>query len=85
MKMPAVITGVEEYGLFAQGTELPAEGFIHISSLADDYYRYDAATRSLEGRRERRFQLGDVIEVEVAHVNLERRELDFRLVASSGG
>ena len=36
-----MITGVQRFGLFAQGTELPAEGFIHISTLEDDYYEYD--------------------------------------------
>lgn len=78
-RLPAVITGVEEYGLFAQGTELPADGFIHISSLVNDYYTYDSKTRALEGRRGNRFQLGGLLTVEVAHVNLERRELDFRI------
>ena len=40
--MDAVITGVEDFGLFAQGIELPAEGLIPIDTLRDDRYRYDA-------------------------------------------
>ena len=40
-EMDAVITGVEEFGLFAQGIELPAEGLVHVTSLADDYYSFD--------------------------------------------
>jgi ribonuclease R len=81
-EMDAVITGVEEFGLFAQGIELPAEGFIHISSLQDDYYRFERASHSLTGHRAgNRFRLGDVIRVTVAHVDVDRRELDFRLVA----
>ena len=43
MQMTAVITGVEDFGLFAQGVDLPAEGLIHVSTLADDYYRFDPA------------------------------------------
>jgi ribonuclease R len=81
-EMDAVITGVERFGLFAQGTHLPAEGLIHINSLQDDYYSYDARAHSLAGRREgNSFRLGDLIRVEVAHVDVDRRELDFRLVA----
>jgi ribonuclease R len=80
--MDAVITGVEEFGLFAQGIELPAEGLIHISSLAGDYYRYEKASHSLVGRRAgNTFRLGDTVTVTVARVDIDRRELDFRLVA----
>lgn len=82
MRMEAVITGVEEFGIFAQGRELPAEGFLSVSSLQDDFYRFDATTHSLVGHRSgHQFRLGDTITVEVAHVDLARRELDFRLVS----
>jgi ribonuclease R len=81
MQMRAVITGVEEFGIFAEGIELPAEGFIAVSSLHDDYYRFEAATHSLTGHRTgHQFRLGDAITVEIAHVDLARRELDLRLI-----
>lgn len=80
-EMDAVLTGVEDFGLFAQGIELPAEGFVHVSALEDDYYDYEASTHTLRGRRGNRYRLGDVVRVEVAHVDIDRRELDFRLVS----
>ena len=84
-QMDAVITGVEDFGLFAQGVELPAEGLVHVDSLADDFYRFDRDTHSLAGYRSgNRFRLGDVIRVEVAHVDVDRRELDFRVVKKIG-
>jgi ribonuclease R len=84
-QMDAVITGVEEFGLFAQGVELPAEGLVHVDSLGDDYYRYDRDTHSLAGYRSKnRYRLGDVIRVEVAHVDVDKRELDFRIVKKIG-
>jgi ribonuclease R len=80
-QMDAVVTGVEEYGLFAMGVELPAEGLIPVTTLADDYYRYDGRTHTLSGHRSgNTFRLGDRIRVEVARVELDRRELDFRIV-----
>ncbi len=80
-QMDAVITGVEKFGLFAQGVELPAEGLIHVSALQDDHYRYDQRSHSLVGNRAgNAFRLGDVIRVEVARVDVDRRELDFRIV-----
>lgn len=83
--MDAVITGVEDFGLFAQGVELPAEGLIHVDTLSDDFYRYDSATHSLAGYRSgNRYRLGDVIRVEVAHVDIDKRELDLRIVKRVG-
>ena len=83
--MNAVITGVEDFGLFVQGVELPADGLVHISSLQDDYYRYDATSHSLVGHREgHRYRLGDLVNVEVMRVDVDRRELDFRIVPASG-
>jgi len=79
--LEAVITGVEQFGLFAQGIELPAEGMIRIEALADDFYRYDRQTHSLTGYRHgQSYRLGDLVQVEIAHVDVDRRELDFRLV-----
>ncbi|MCC6125844.1 MAG: ribonuclease R [Pirellulales bacterium] len=81
-EMEAVVTGVESYGLFVQGVQLPAEGLIHVDSLADDYYDFDRASHTLAGRRAgNAFRLGDLLRVVVARVDLERRELDFRLAA----
>ncbi|MHB8970194.1 MAG: ribonuclease R [Pirellulaceae bacterium] len=85
LRMTAIITGVEDFGLFVQGVELPADGLVHISSLHDDYYRYDAPTHSLAGHREgHRYRLGDRVEVEVVRVDVDRRELDFRIVSTAG-
>lgn len=80
-EMDAVITGVESFGLFLQGVELPAEGFVHVDALADDYYRFDRTTHTLCGYRAGNvYRLGDVVRVAVARVDIDRRELDFRLV-----
>jgi len=82
-EMDAVVTGVQSFGLFVQGVELPAEGLIHAESLTDDYYHYDQATHTLAGHRSGNvFRLGDLVRVVVARVDMDRRELDFRLAPS---
>lgn len=79
-QLDAVITGVADYGFFAQAERFPAEGLIHISSLVDDYYWFDESSHTLEGKRtKRRFRLGDRVRVEVARVDVQRRMLDLRL------
>lgn len=80
-QMEAVVTGVEDFGLFAQGIELPAEGLIRTETLADDYYRYDRSTHSLTGHRQgNSYRLGDIVQVEIVRVDIDRRELDLRMV-----
>jgi ribonuclease R len=80
-RFDAVITGVADYGFYAQVEQFPAEGLVHISSLVDDFYQFDEAGHTLEGKRSRRrFRLGDRVKVEVARVDIQKRMLDFRLV-----
>ena len=84
-EMDAVVTGVEPFGLFVQGLAIPAEGLVPLDSLPDDIYRYDKASHTLAGRRPgRSFRLGDRVRVAVARVDLDRRSLDFRLLAEGG-
>jgi ribonuclease R len=83
--MNAVVTGVEAFGLFVQGLELPAEGLVTLESLPDDSYRFERASHTLIGRRPgNSFRLGDRVRVTVFRVDLERRTLDFRLVEHGG-
>lgn len=79
----AVITGVAEYGFFCLLEEIPAEGLVHLSTLDDDLYDFDRAAQAIVGRRSgRRHQLGEAVEVVVARVDVDRRQLDLRLAGS---
>jgi ribonuclease R len=85
MEMEVIITGVADYGFFGQAEQLPVEGLVHISTLTDDYYYYDEATHSLTGRRTgRHYQLGARVHVQVVRVDLQRRQLDFRVTRLAG-
>ncbi len=84
MEMDAVITGVEQYGLFAQGTELPATGFISIDSLPNDRYFFDRGTRTLQGHRpDSVFRLGNPVRIRVVSADPDRREVEYALVSGS--
>lgn len=74
----AIIIGVEDFGLFCRLVELPVEGLLHVTSLADDFYYLEAGSHTLVGRRSgTRHRLGDRISVRVARVDVDRRELDL--------
>ncbi|WP_020468732.1 ribonuclease R [Zavarzinella formosa] len=80
-QMEATITGVAEYGFFATGVEFPAEGLVRIASLSMDYFEFDPDALTLEGRKTGiLFRLGDRLTVEVAKVDIPRRQLDFTVV-----
>jgi len=75
------IAGVTGFGMFILLDEVLVEGLVRLSSLVDDYYHYDETSWSLTGRRsKRRFQLGDRVEVQVARVDPESREIDLELL-----
>jgi len=81
LELEVVITGVADYGFFAQAQALPIEGRVHVSTLIDDYYHFDESTHSLEGQRTgKRYRLGDRVQAKVVRVDVPRRQLDFRLV-----
>ena len=80
-ELDATITGVEKFGLFCQGIQLPAEGLLPIESLPDDRYDYDERAHTLVGRRRGRvFRLGGTVRVRVAAVDLVNRTLRWEIV-----
>ena len=84
-KFQAIIISVEDFGFFARMVEIPAEGLVHITALADDFYYLEHATHTLIGRRGgARYRLGDKVEVVVARVDIDRRELDLRIAGIEG-
>ncbi len=81
-QMEAVITGVDRYGFFCRGILIPAEGLVHISTIpGNDHYEFDRAQMALVGRGTGElYRLGDKVKVQVSHVDVDQRELNFKLV-----
>ena len=77
----AVISGLTDFGIYAEISENMCEGMISVQSLGDDFYEFDEDNYRLIGRNTGKvLQLGDPIRIEVKNVNLLRRQLDFALV-----
>ena len=76
-----LVVSVQPFGFFVELEEVFIEGLVHVNSLGDDYYQFEEETHSLTGMsRRRRFTIGDPVTVLVHKVDVERREIDFRLV-----
>ena len=77
----AVISGVTEWGLYAEINDNKCEGMIPMRTLQDDYYEFDDANYCIIGRRTRRkFTIGDPVYIRIVRANLDRKQLDFELV-----
>ena len=74
------ITGVSAFGLFIELIEHFVEGLVHVSTMADDYYRFVERAHILRGENTGRvYRLGDKVSVQVIKVDMERRQVDLGL------
>jgi len=75
------ITGVAPFGLFVELIEHYVEGLVHVSSMADDYYRFVEQEHVLRGEHTKKmYRLGDRVDVQVVRVDMERRQVDLGIV-----
>jgi ribonuclease R len=75
------VTGVAAFGLFVELIEHFVEGLVHVSTMADDYYRFVDSAHLLRGENTRKvYRLGDKVTVQVIRVNMELRQIDLGLV-----
>ena len=75
------VTGVAPYGLFVQLIEHFVEGRVHVTSMADDFYRFVEQQHVLFGENTKKtYRLGDRVRVQVIRVDQELRQVDLGLV-----
>ena len=79
------VSGVTDFGIFVELNDSHCEGVVPIRSLQDDLYNYDDSIMGVIGRHSRRrIVLGDPVRIKVTSANLERRQLDFKLLEANG-
>lgn len=79
--MRVIISRVFPDGMFARGIELPVDGYLPMSTLPDDRYRFERRGQMIVGFREgNQFRLGDELSVRVAKVDLRERQLEFAFI-----
>ena len=78
----AHISGVNEFGVYAEIDENHCEGLIAVRFLGDEAFDFDDRNFCLVGRQtHHRFSLGDPTRIKVAHADLFRKQLDYDLVS----
>ncbi|MCR3756004.1 MAG: RNase R [Sodalis sp. Psp] len=77
-----IITSVTSFGFFVRLNELCIEGLVHVSSLDNDYYRYNNVGQKLVGESGSTvYRLGDTVEIRVEAVHMNERKIDFSLTS----
>jgi len=75
-----VIAGVVAFGFFVELEKILVEGLVRMTSIHDDFYRFEEKGHRLVGDRLRKsYRLGDKVRVRVFSVDMEKRKIDFTL------
>jgi ribonuclease R len=82
----AYVSAVVNFGLFVTLEDIYVDGLVPISSLEDDFYRYEDVEHRLVGSSSGRvYRLGDRLRVKLVKADPEKRGLDFVPVGDSAG
>jgi ribonuclease R len=80
-EQPGTITSVGRYGMFCVGALIPADGLVPITKMPGELYDFDDRHHTLTGRRSGRvFRLGDRMQLQVAEVDMQKRQLQWKLI-----
>ncbi|NLU38214.1 MAG: ribonuclease R [Bacteroidales bacterium] len=76
-----VISGVTDWGIYVELDENKCEGMVSIRDLTGDFYFFDEKNYCISGMHTNKcYQLGGEVKVKVVSANLEKKQIDFKLV-----
>jgi ribonuclease R len=82
----AYVSAVVGFGFFVTLEDIYVDGLVPISSLEDDFYRYEDVEHRLVGSSSGRvYRLGDRLRVRLVRADPEKRGLDFVPAGDSAG
>lgn len=76
-----VISGLTEWGMYVEIAATKIEGMVSLKDLQDDYYTFDEKNFCIVGHRhKRKYQLGDMLKVQIIRTNMQKKQIDMLLV-----
>jgi ribonuclease R len=80
-ELDAKIINITPYGIKVRLKNFYVEGFLHVSYMTDDFYKYSTRSMSLIGRHTRRsFTIGKEVKVRIDRVDMEEREIILDII-----
>ena len=81
-----IISGVTGFGLFIELLDHFVSGAVEIAQLKGDYYHFDEKNYRLVGSHTNKtFQVGDLVRIKVASVDIRQRRINFVLEEDGKG
>ena len=81
-----MVVSVTPFGLKIRLKDYYVEGFLHVSYMTDDFYRYDDKSLSLYGiHKKKRFGIGRELKVRIDRVDLQEREIILGISLKNSG
>lgn len=75
-----IITGVTDFGIFAEIIETKCEGMIRLADMKDDFYEFDDRNFRVIGRRRKKvYRLGDQLKIRIKKTDIDRRLIDLTI------
>lgn len=82
-RFKAIISGVTDWGIYAEIVENLCEGMVSVREMNDDNYVLDSENYCIVGQSTgKKFQMGDEVIIEIKNADLSKKQLDFILVDS---
>lgn len=80
-KFSGRISSITSFGIYVE-LDNSVEGLVRLSSL-DEHYDYIESTYSLKSQTtSKQIRIGEKVEIEVLNVNVDMREIDFKLIGN---
>jgi len=80
-KFIGTISGVKDFGIFVEINENGCEGMVNKENLASNQLFVDEESYCVNDFNDGgTYRLGDEIEIEVANVNMTRKQIDFKII-----
>jgi len=85
-KLPGVVTGVTNFGLYVQLPEYLVDGLLRFNEMSDDWWEVDTDTGCVVAERSgQRISIGQTLEVVIAGVDIAARQIDLAGAMGRGG
>jgi ribonuclease R len=80
-KFEAVVSGLNERGLFVEIKENKCEGLVRMKDIPNDYFIYDQRNTCVVGlHTHEEYCLGDEVIIKVIGTDLDRKHIDFKIL-----
>ena len=76
-----VISGMNERGVFVEINDSKCEGLVKMKDIPNDFYNFDKRTNTVVGQNTlQEYVLGDPVFVKVQKTNIEKKQIDFKII-----